>query len=340
MRLKDRMFESIRTSAGRARADVEPAKPVDMSVKVATAVLDNPMMPAAGTYGLGMEAAPFGSLERLGCFVTKSVSAAPWKGNSGGNLAPWSGGNMLNSVGLKNPGIVDWLESYYPGLEQAGVKVVVSLWGNCAEDIFEAASHLVGRAAVIAVEVNLSCPNHRDPRFLVSHDSSESGRYVEAAVDALGNAPIDVWAKLAPTTPDLVAVAERVAASGAGAVTLVNTMSGMVVNLEERRAVLSGTYGGLSGPSLHPIALRAVHQVHSVVPELSILGVGGVVDAESALGMIAVGASAVQVGTASFADPRATGKILRGMQQWCSEHGTTPAEVRGTIRGNAFSSVD
>lgn len=308
-----------------------------MSVKLGATRLPNPVMPAAGTYGLGVESAAYGDLSSLGCFTTKSLSVEAWDGNAGRNLIPSVGGGMLNSVGLKNPGVQRWLDEHYVDLHRSGCRVVVSLWGRTEADIFDAASLLAQCESVIAVELNLSCPNHSDPRFLVAHDPVETSRYVAAATEALETSHIAVWAKLSPTTPDLVSIAEAATANGADAVTLVNTLSGMAVDIETMSGPLSGFYGGLSGPPLHPVALRAINQVHSALPEVPIIGVGGVGSGVDALSLMAVGASAVQVGSASFRDPRAPFKVLDEVTKWCASHGVCPPEVTGAIRGNAFS---
>lgn len=310
---------------------------VDLSTKLGSLCLPNPVMPAAGTYGVGTESSSFGSLSDLACFTTKSLSFEPWEGHQGKNLAPTSSGGMVNSVGLKNPGIQRWLAEHYPNLVRLGCRIVVSIWGHDEQEVFQCASAVGPCEQVVAVELNLSCPNHRDPRFLVSNDPRAVGDYVAAASEALTPSSMQIWAKLAPTTPDLVSVAEAAVSNGADAVTLVNTLSAMEVDLENRRPVVSGTYGGLSGPPLRPVALRAVHQVHNALPEVPIVGVGGVGSGRDALELIAVGASAIQVGTASFRDPRAPHRVLREVQEWCWKHNTTPSEMVGCIRGNAFS---
>jgi dihydroorotate dehydrogenase (NAD+) catalytic subunit len=311
-----------------------------MSTKVGSLRLPNPVMPAAGTYGVGTEFAGFGNLALLGAFTTKSLSLEPWAGNVGQNVIPGPGGSILNSVGLRNPGMQAWIREIYPQLSAVGCRIVVSIWGHNEDEVFDCASLLAGCSDVVAVELNLSCPNHRDPRFLVSNSALAVASYVSAATEALGSSSAQVWAKLSPTTSDLVSVSEAASSRGADAVTLVNTLSAMAIDLESRRSTLSRTYGGLSGPPLHPIALRAVHQVHSSLPELPVIGVGGISSAREALGMMAVGASAVQIGTASFADPRAPYRILEDMERWCIDTATTPSELMGVVQGNAFDEAD
>lgn len=313
---------------------------IDLATKVGSLNLINPVMPAAGTYGVGTEFSQFGNMADLACFTTKSLSLKPWTGHQGSNVVPDASGGMLNAVGLRNPGIATWLTDHYPSLVQRGCRIVVSIWGHDEQEVFQSASLLAECRAVVAVELNLSCPNHRDPRFVVSNDPVATGDYVAAASEALVSSSAQVWAKLSPTTSDLVSVAEAAASRGADAVTLVNTLSAMAIDLEGRRPMLSNTYGGLSGPPLHPIALRAIHQVHSALPELPIVGVGGVSSGRDALELIAVGASAIQVGTASFQDPRAPYKVLRQIEEWCRQQGTSPRELVGCVKGNAFAQAE
>ncbi len=307
-----------------------------MTVKVGPLKLPNPVMPAAGTYGLGVEYGSYGDFNVLGSMTTKSLSLESWDGNKGTNIVPSFCGAMLNSVGLTNPGVRGWLASHYPSLHERSARIVVSIWGTSDEEIFEAVSLLASKPGIVAVELNLSCPNHHDPRLLVSHDPVEVGKYVSSAAEALEASSISVWAKLAPTVPDLLPVAEAAVGSGADGITLVNTIPAMTVDLDRSVATLSGVYGGLSGPLLRPIALRAIHQVHSSLPEIPIIGVGGVASGIDALELIAVGASAIQVGTASFRDPRAPYRILDEIKEWCSLRRTSPSELVGSIRGNAF----
>ncbi len=301
------------------------------SCSVGRLKLNRLVMPAAGTYGLSNELASYGDYPRLGAFVTKSLSPNAWAGNSGGNLAPVRGGGMLNSVGLKNPGTSEWVRSHAPQLEGCGTPVVVSIWGLSKLEVGQAASDLADCPTVSAVEVNLSCPNVEDPRLVVSHDPRRVRGYIAETVAGLGVNAIPVFAKLAPSTPDLIGCARAAQEAGAEGVTLVNTMSGMAVDLTTLAPTLSGVFGGLSGRPLHPVALRAIFQVRSAIPELPIIGVGGVADAQSALELIAVGASAVQVGTACFNDPRAPYRIADDVDAWLRRRGVAAEDLSGAI---------
>lgn len=277
-------------------------------VRVGGVLLNNPVLNAAGTYGLGVECGAYGDLSALGAFVTKSISYDPWSGNSGNNVIPTAQVGMLNSVGLKNPGIRAWIEKDYPRLAESEAKVVVSIWGTTIDRTSAVAAAVERETDAVAIEVNLSCPNSGNPHLLVSHDPGLIARQVGAIVQRVD--PLPVWAKLAASAPDMVACAAAATKAGASGITLVNTISAMAVDVNRKRPVLSGIFGGLSGPPLHPIALRAVYQVHMWRPEIPIIGVGGIIDGETALEMLQVGASALQVGTASFADPRAPHRVL------------------------------
>jgi dihydroorotate dehydrogenase (NAD+) catalytic subunit len=291
-------------------------------------------MTAAGTYGFGLDLEPYGSLATLGAFVTKSLSLHPRKGNTGKNLIPTSSGAMLNSVGLRNPGLDAWINDVYPALSEQGVHIVVSLWAETQAEFRKLAGLVADLESVRAVELNLSCPNVKGRDKLVSHDPALVADYVKTVVEELTGSHVAVWAKLAPSTPDIVQSAQAADSYGASAVTLINTLPGMEVDVASKSIPLSGGYGGLSGAPLHPIAMRAVYQVHQALPRLPIIGVGGVVDVSSAVKLMAVGASAVQIGTASFRDPRAPFKILRALERWLQRRGLEPAGLTGCIRAD------
>jgi len=282
--------------------------------------LPNPVMTASGTAGHGAELEAYFPLRRLGAVVVKSLSAEPWAGNPAPRVHEATAG-MLNSVGLQGPGVAAWLTDDLPPLQRAGARVVASIWGRTIEEYAAAALALKGAPAdVVAVEVNLSCPNLEGGRHLFAQSSADTAAAIEAVVAELDR---PVWAKLTANVTNLVEVADAAATAGAEAVTLINTMLGMAIDPETRRYRLgSGAGGGgLSGPAIHPIAVRAVHDVHTARPDLPIVGVGGVVDAASAVELLLAGASAVQVGTATFADPRAPSRVLGDLEDWCDRHG-------------------
>ncbi|MFZ4668014.1 MAG: dihydroorotate dehydrogenase [Microthrixaceae bacterium] len=291
----------------------------DLRTSVGSVDLANPVMTASGTAGHGVELADFVDLRRIGAMVVKSLAAEPWSGNPAPRVHATAGG-MINSVGLQGPGVAAWRRDELPELLGAGATVVASIWGRTVEDYAAAADALADcPPQVVAVEVNLSCPNLDGGAHLFAHDPEVAA----AVISATAGAGRPRWAKLSPNTDRLVAVAGAVAAAGAEAVTLVNTVMGMVIDTERRRPVLGAGGGGLSGPAIHPVAVRAVHDVHAAHRDLPIVGVGGVVTAVDAVELLLAGASAVQVGTATFADPRAIETVRDDLESWCRRHGVT-----------------
>jgi dihydroorotate dehydrogenase (NAD+) catalytic subunit len=287
---------------------------VDESVTVGSVTLANPIMPASGTAGYGIEFAPYGALSDLGAWVVKSLAPYEWAGNPSPRVAPTAAG-MINAVGLQGPGVEAWRRNELPALRGAGAQVVASIWGRSLEDYRLAAEQLEG-ADVIAVEVNLSCPNLEGRRGIFAHDAELSAAVIEAtAVCGLPR-----WAKLSPNTDRVVEVAGAVHEAGAEAVTLINTVLGMVIDTETGRAVLGAGGGGASGIGIHPVAVRTVFDVRAAYPELPIIGVGGVASGRDAAELMLAGANAVQVGTATFADPRAPWRVRRELGAWAAEH--------------------
>jgi dihydroorotate dehydrogenase (NAD+) catalytic subunit len=290
---------------------------VDLSVQVGSVRLPAPVLTASGTSGHGDELAAYVDLSRLGAVVVKSLSADPWPGNPPPRVHQTAAG-MINSVGLQGPGVAAWLARDLPPLVSLGTRVVASIWGRTVEDYRLAAEALAeAPETVVAVEVNLSCPNLDGGAHLFAHDPSASAEVIRSTV-AVGRPR---WAKLSPNTDRLAEVAGAVGEAGAEAVTLVNTLMGMVIDTETRRPVLGAGGGGLSGPAMHPVAVRAVHEVHTAHPQLPIVGVGGIATAVDAVEMMLAGASAVQVGTATFADPRSVMNVLDGLEAWCKRNG-------------------
>lgn len=292
---------------------------VDLTTTVGTVVLPNPVMTASGTAGHGAELAPYLDLSALGAVVVKSLSARAWAGNPALRVHETTAG-MINSVGLQGPGVEAWLEHDLPSLLAAGARVVASIWGRSVAD-YEAAAALLASAPaeVVAVEVNLSCPNTEAARDLFAHSQSATADAM-AATAACGRPR---WAKLSPNVTDLVPIAAAAQRSGAEAVTLVNTVMAMAIDPDTGRYRLgSGARGGgLSGPAIHPIAVRAVHDVHAALPDLPIVGVGGVVHGRDAAELLLAGATAIQVGTATFADPRASSRVLDELRRWAARAG-------------------
>jgi dihydroorotate dehydrogenase (NAD+) catalytic subunit len=291
----------------------------DLTTTVGSVTLPNPVLTASGTAGHGAELAPYLDLGSLGAVVVKSLSAEPWPGNPPLRVHETAAG-MINSVGLQGPGVAAWLEHDLPPLLATGARVVASIWGRSVAE-YEVAARMLADApaGVIAVEVNLSCPNTEAARDLFAHSTTATGEAMAATAGC--NRPR--WAKLSPNVTDLVPIAAAARDAGAEAVTLVNTVLGMAIDPEtgEYRLGSGPRGGGLSGPAIHPVAVRAVHDVHAALPDLPIVGVGGVVRGIDAAELLLAGASAVQVGTATFADPRAPGLVLDELRQWAARTG-------------------
>jgi dihydroorotate dehydrogenase (NAD+) catalytic subunit len=298
------------------RSGVPEAKRVLLDCEVGSVRLGSCLLPAAGTAGFGDELCDYVPAEMLGALVTKSLLVEPWSGNDSPRVIPTPAG-MLNSVGLAGPGVPAWVERYLPRLEALGHPVVVSIWGRSVEEYGAAAAALAGVSPLIkAVEINLSCPNLIG-KAMFAHDPVAAAEAVDAASASL----LPRWAKLSANTDRLLSVAEAVAGAGAEAVVLINTMMGMAIDVETRRPRLGAGRGGLSGVAIHPIAVRSVWEVADAFADLSIVGVGGVSRAEDAVELLLAGADAVQVGTASFAEPRALARIHGELVRWCADRG-------------------
>jgi dihydroorotate dehydrogenase (NAD+) catalytic subunit len=290
--------------------------------------LANPVMTASGTSGHGTELSEYGALGELGAVVVKSLSVEPWPGNAAPRVHE-VGAGMLNSVGLQGPGLAAWVREDLPALQATGARVVVSIWGRSVSD-YARAAELVAVAAssgagscIGALEVNVSCPNVEDRSRMFAHSADSTKRVLNATACGLPR-----WAKLSPNVPDLVEIAAGALEGGAAGLTLVNTLLGLALDTETGRPVLGAGGGGLSGAAVHPVAVRAVWECRSAFPEVPIVGVGGVFSGRDAVELLLAGADAVQVGTATFRDPRAPWKVLRELARWCETHGTTVGEIR------------
>jgi dihydroorotate dehydrogenase (NAD+) catalytic subunit len=305
---------------------------VDLATAVGAVRLANPVMTASGTAGHGAELGRYVDLSSLGAVVVKSLSAEPWAGNPAPRVTEVDAG-MLNSVGLQNPGVEAWLEDELPALLATGARVVASIWGFTVEGYEKAAATLADAPAeVVAVEVNLSCPNVESRRSMFAHDA----RLTADAVGATEACRRPRWAKLSPNVTDLSEIAGAALGAGAEALTLVNTVMGMSIDPETRRPRLGAGGGGLSGPAIRPVAVRAVYDVCRDFPAAPVVGVGGVATGEHAVELLLAGASAVQVGTATFADPRAAARILAELERWCRRHRVARvADLVGKARGDS-----
>jgi len=306
-----------------------PAPNVDLSTSVGSVRLPHPVLTASGTAGHGTELAAYFDLASIGAVVVKSLSAEPWSGNPAPRLHATDAG-MLNSVGLQNPGVAAWIDDELPALLATGARVVASIWGMTVAAYEKAADLLAGApAGVVAVEVNLSCPNLEGGRHVFAHSATATAEVV--GVTAGCRRPR--WAKLSGDVPSITEIAGAALAAGAEALTLVNTVRGLAIDPETRRPRLGAGSGGLSGPALRPVAVRAVHECRQAFPHAGIVGVGGVSRGAHAVELLVAGADAVEVGTATFADPRATARVGDELAAWCTDHDVVRvADLIGTVR--------
>jgi len=306
---------------------------VDMSVRIGSLALPNPVMTASGTSGHADELEPYFPLRELGAVVVKSLSVDAWPGNAPPRLHPTASG-MLNSVGLQGPGLETWIADDLPRLTASGARVVASIWGQRVTDFAKAGAMLAEVPGLAAVEVNVSCPNIEDRRRMFAHSAAATGEVLAAVTESCPSLPL--WAKLSPTVADLAEVAGAALAAGAEAVTLINTVLAMAIDVDQRRPILGSgpAGGGLSGAAVHPVAVRAVFDVRAAHPDAAIIGVGGVARGVDAIELMMAGADAVQVGTATFRDPRAPRTVLSEMEAWCSRRGVRRiSELKGTAHG-------
>jgi dihydroorotate dehydrogenase (NAD+) catalytic subunit len=303
---------------------------VDLRVTLGRLVLNNPVLVASGTFGYVREMAPFVRLERLGGVIPKTVTFRPRAGNPTPRTVETASG-LLNAIGLDNDGIAYFIEHHLPYLRTVGTAVIANIAGE-DEDQFVAMAEMLGaEPGLTAVELNISCPN-------VSHgldlgiDAVAVGRLVRRVRDAC---PLPIIAKLTPNVTDVVPIAAAAAAAGADAVSLINTVRGMAVDWRKRRPILAYDVGGLSGPAIKPIALRIVWEVARALPSLPIIGIGGIATADDALEFLVAGASAIQVGTASFYDPSASERLLDDVTSRLEDAGVSDLRaIIGTLRSN------
>ena len=296
----------------------------DMSVEIAGIRLRNPVMTASGTFGYGEEFSEYVNLEEIGAIITKGLSLQPRAGNPTPRIVETPGG-MLNAIGLQNVGIEAFISKKAPYLRTVATPVIVNLFGNTVEEYGELATRLDRVPEVAGVEVNISCPNVKHGGIVFGTDPAAAYEVVKLVRDATIK-PVIV--KLSPNVTDVVAMAHACVDAGADALSLVNTLTGMAVDLQKRRPVLANVTGGLSGPAIKPVALRMVWQVAKAV-DVPIIGIGGIMSATDALEFMLVGATAVQVGTASFLDPSAAQTIAQDMERYLADNGI--ADVKSLI---------
>lgn len=294
---------------------------VDMRTRLAWVDLPAPVLTASGCAAAGKELAPFVDVTELGGVVTKSVMLAPQAGRATPRMAETPSG-MLNGIGLQGPGIDAFLEQDLPWLNDRGARSVVSIAGRAVDDYAELARRLGSSRhaaeGVAAVEVNISCPNVESRGEVFACDAGAAAAATRAVREVLRH-DIPVFVKLSPDVTDIVAIARACVDAGADGLSMINTVFGMAIDTDTMRPVLAGRTGGLSGPAIRPVAVRCVWQVHEALPEVPILGMGGVRTGLDALELVLAGASAVSVGTAVFNDPRACPRVQEELRQALAE---------------------
>lgn len=279
-------------------------------VKLAGVELKNPIMTASGTFGSGQEYSEFVDLNRLGAVVTKGVANIPWEGNKTPRVAEVYGG-MLNAIGLQNPGIDVFVERDIPFLTHYDAKIIVNVCGKSTSDYIEVVERLADQP-VDMLEINISCPNVKEGGIAFGQNA-DSVEAITKEIKKYAKQPVIM--KLSPNVTDITEMARAAEAGGADVVSLINTITGMKIDVNRQRFALANKTGGMSGPAIHPIAVRMVYQVAQAV-QIPIIGMGGVMSAEDALELILAGATAVSVGTANFTNPTATTDIIEGIRDY------------------------
>jgi dihydroorotate dehydrogenase (NAD+) catalytic subunit len=298
---------------------VRPA--VDLTARFGDLELPNAVLTASGCAAAGRELGQFFDVAELGAVVTKSIMLEPRSGRATPRMAETSSG-MLNSIGLQGPGIDGFLEHDLPWLHERGARAVVSIAGSSVEEYAELAGRLRGAPGLVGVEVNISCPNVEN-RGLVFACDPDAAAEVVAAVRRHTAPAVPVLAKLSPDVTDIVSIARSCVDAGADGLSMINTLLGMVIDVDTMRPVLAGVTGGLSGRAIKPVAVRCIWQVHAALPQVPILGMGGVSTGLDALELVLAGASAVSVGTAIFHDPSAPVRVLGELADALAARGFT-----------------
>ena len=289
---------------------------MNTKVNLAGVELKNPVMEASGTFGSGMEYSEFVDLSRLGAVVTKGVANVPWQGNPTPRIAEVYGG-MLNAIGLQNPGIDVFVKRDIPFLKQYDTKIIVNVCGKTTEDYIEVVERL-GDEPVDMLEINISCPNVKEGGIAFGQDP-KAVEAITKAVKKYARQPVIM--KLSPNVTDITVMAKAAEAGGADVLSLINTITGMKIDVERQSFALANKTGGMSGPAVKPVAVRMVYQVANAV-NIPIIGMGGIATAEDALEFILAGATAVSVGTANFFNPTATLAVIKGIEEYMVRHKT------------------
>jgi len=289
------------------------------STSLGSTVLPNPIVTASGCAGSGKELSQFFALTELGAIVTKSIMLKPRSGRATPRMAETPSG-MLNSIGLQGPGIDSFLENDIPWLQSQSARIIVSIAGESVEDYASLARRVRNIPNVVGIEVNISCPNVENRGMVFSCQPDTARAAIENVRRNIGG-EVPIFAKLSPDVTDIVAIAREVVNAGADGLALINTVLGMVIDVNTMRPKLAQKTGGLSGPAIRPIAVRAIYQVRAALPKIPIIGMGGVASGKDALELVLAGASAISVGTATFGNPTAVMKIKQELESLLTERG-------------------
>ena len=288
---------------------------MNTEITIAGVTFQNPVMTASGTFGSGMEYGEFVDLNRLGAVVTKGVANVPWEGNKTPRVAEVYGG-MLNAIGLQNPGIDVFLERDIPFLKKFDTKIIVNVCGKTVEDYLEVVERL-GEAPVDMLEINVSCPNVKEGAIAFGQ-KADCLYDITKQIKRVAKQPVIM--KLSPNVTDIGEMARAAEAAGADGVSLINTLTGMKIDIHKRRFVLANKTGGMSGPAIKPVAVRMVYQAAHAV-KIPVIGMGGIATAEDAIEFLLAGASAVAVGAMNFVNPYATIEIIEGIEAYMKQYG-------------------
>ena len=289
---------------------------MNTQVNIAGITLKNPVMTGSGTFGSGMEYGEFVDLNRLGAVVTKGVANVPWPGNPTPRVAEVYGG-MLNAIGLQNPGIEVFCERDIPFLEQYDTKIIVNVCGKTVEDYLEVVDRLAQEKSVAMLEINVSCPNVKEGAIAFGQ-KADALYNITNEIKKHAKQPIIM--KLSPNVTDITEMAKAAEAAGADAISLINTLTGMKIDIHKRKFALANKTGGMSGPAIKPVAVRMVYQAAHAV-KIPVIGMGGIATAEDAIEFILAGATAVSVGAMNFVNPYATVEVVEGIENYMRQYG-------------------
>ncbi|MFQ5441805.1 MAG: dihydroorotate dehydrogenase [Thermodesulfobacteriota bacterium] len=300
----------------------------DTAVELGGLKLKNPVMTASGTFGYGLEFKPFVDLERLGAVVVKGLSLKPRTGNPSPRIVETPCG-MLNAIGLQNVGVEAFIKEKLPLLSEIDTHVIANIFGETIEEYSEVAGILDDEEGVKALEINISCPNVKKGGITFGTDPKEARRVVEAVKKSAQKT--HVMTKLTPNVTEIGVMVRAVEEGGTDSISLINTIPGMVVDIEKRRPILATGTGGLSGPAIRPVAVRLLHEAKKAA-KVPLIGIGGIMNGRDALEFIIAGAAAVQVGTANFIDPASAVKVVEGVEDYLKRHKTSVRDITGSLQ--------